>query len=281
MVHSRNQIAAILVAVFLGFLCVACAIGEMRGQLVSASTALESARIPDAVRAFMASNFDVAQMDVAAIHKEYTTDFSAEYTLLYYSQTIDWRDKQSRAWLIGYRVARVGNGAVPVNRVVLVDDYGGVADRDGLLVRLPEKCAGDDGIALELRPGFWAFAVSCYEGRHTPCNVNVFTLTPQPKQLLKYGNSDVALAIPDTRRWYSTLYFLDVNDDGTKDVVVDRTVRDWLGKVKWKEYELYMWEDKAQHYGNAQSLTEERFTQLLNIGKRRGGVMQFEQRGPP
>jgi hypothetical protein len=203
------------------------------GERVNADGNKE-ARVPPAVRQFLAEEFENAERERNALVDSGSQDFLREFTLLYYARAgrtaAGDADNKSR-WVIGYRIARSGNGSVPVNRCVIVEE--GAGNTLNAIVRLPEECAGDDGLVVEVDRGTWLLAVSRFDGRHAPNHVRLFALDPRPRLVFQYHRP------LDGPSWYSSLYFIDADADGDLDIVASRVVRDFTARTKWREHLVY------------------------------------------
>jgi len=236
----------------------------------------QEARVPPAVRQFLAEEFENADRERNALVDSGSPDFQREYTLLFYAQAgraaAGGADSKSR-WVIGYRIARSGNGSVPVNRCVIVDEGGGNTLKS--IVRLPEGFAGDDGFAVEVQRGRWFLAVSRFDGRHAPNDVRLITLDPRPRLAFQYAGPPVGPS------WYSTLYFVDANADGVLDVVVSRVTRDFGARTKWREHLVYRAANArgVLTFGEGVPISSEQFRRV--VGKDPAAHKHIVQHGLP
>jgi hypothetical protein len=232
--------------------------------------------IPDAVRMFMSRNYPNA---TAAINDRVQEDaqFRPEYSLLWYSRATNFGADHEVVWLVGYRLGIwSGSGQMQDDHVALIDDYG--RDVAGpRLLRGKDRIirGGDDGVMIRVRQGAWAAVMTQYGRRpYQRGSTRIWTLEEEPKELLTYD-------CPERPWWYSTLYFLDTDADGATDILVDRTVRDFDRKVKWREYRIYRFDEKLSRYAEAERITRTRFDELLAKAGGAPAVPHLEQSGPP
>lgn len=168
-------------------------------------------RVPAAVRAFLEAELPAALREIEELRREFPHDYEPEFTLLFFHRSQDPERPRTPAWLVGYRLGRQGNGRIPIDKVVLVGESGEA------LRRLPENAGGDCGFTLEVAPGRWA-AVTSWDGGREGGGVTIYTLDAKPRLLLRYQG-------PENPGWESVLYFVDINGDKTKEILVERTVR--------------------------------------------------------
>jgi len=272
-IRQCNRI--VISTLLLGVILCSCVLANTSADGVSsADTQSRTIVIPPAVRWFLSLNYPAVESLRSTQYLDHP-----DYVLLFYAPVVDWRNGRSAAWLIGYCIGRDGNGHVPFNRLAVVED-GRMNDREELQVHLPDDCAGDNAVAFELAKGKWAFAVSRYEGRHVEYDARIFTLEPKPKLLLRYHCEE---PFPEKRCWYSTLHFVDIDGDGTREMLADRIVREFERRMQWPEWCIYRYDAKRERFGPPQSISKNEFTRLLERSAAKNGSdrVSIKQEGVP
>ena len=225
----------------------------------------DAVHIPEAVRTFI--TIATSSNESLKLKTERGSTFDPAWSLLYFFKVQIPSDSPAGApaWLIGYRLGRDGHEWI--NRAVAVDTYGKP------LFTFPDQLAGDDAVAVELRPHQWFIAVT-HENRFANEAVELWTLMPPHRKLFRYeGPSDFI--------WESTLYFIDHNNAVTKSILVTRTVRAHDGNKLRLEHVIYDYDDKSSSYSQPHPLPTREFARLLRQARTRGPVPQINQYGPP
>lgn len=182
-----------------------------------------------------------AEQDVARLVSENGVDASPSFQVKFFQRTADLRDRSSGAWLVGYSLFQ---GVGPVTgkeffkvAITILSDSG---ER---LVRIPTQPFGGEtpydsvyssGFIVEMGPNK-AVAVLSYDGsKYEGSSVVIATVDMSVTRVISLVESPRNLLTDDESRpfWDSTLYFIDVDGDGYRDLLIDRKVSTSSGQTR-------------------------------------------------
>ena len=103
-------------------------------------------------------------------------------------------------------------------------------------IRLPGEAPYSYGRMIALATNRLAFALGWDPGHDYAGGVDIVELRTngEPSLLLTYGGA--------SRPWYSTLYFMDINNDGAKDILIDREVLSFTKQTIARERMAYLFD---------------------------------------
>lgn len=246
----------------------------LRCAAVPSATALadslereHSVQVPGAVRAFMASRHAPEAAEMQRLKDRFGNTFEPGVCLLYFSELPHGtRPGEQPAWLVGYRLGRLGH--TWVNTAVMIDHDGRP------LFPIMQERAGDNAVAFPLSPGIWGVAMSYEPSGQLPGYVRVLTLEQHSRELLRYSS-------PATENWESTLYFIDTDHRGVSAMLIRRAVFTDTGALSRRECAIRRFNGRDAVFSEEEPLSEAEFKEQLANANLHGSTAELTQSGSP
>jgi len=181
--------------------------------------------VPRPVQTFLAEWYPDAMKEIRVIKSD-DPSFRSEYTLLSF-QDVAAPTKDTRGWIIGVRLGTLGEGLYEIDRFHFVDHFG------NLIFSIDNPTSVISCSIVEIKKDFWCLVFSYAGGRPDYCGgVEVIPLAKDARSIFEY-------VCPSGKNWESKLYFFDADDDGTKDILIERRVWTTGNKTSKLEREMY------------------------------------------
>ncbi len=219
--------------------------------------------IPQSVTSFISEkvrNIDIVNKEMS---EEFGADFLPSFAPLFYISAM----ANGTEYFLGYRVGVVGNGAIPVRRLVKVDSRGKVVQD------LSDVATGDMGKPVFLTKGVPALALINNGSTDQGGSITIMQLLPAPKKIWDYRS-------PKDVGWYSDLYLNDFDKDGSIDVFILRTVRDFTAMTSKEEMVLYKYDEVGTSLKEAVDVNSKLLEEYRVAIRSDTQVIRLTQNGP-
>jgi hypothetical protein len=181
----------------------------------------EPSTLPQVVKTYLNQVKNSLSTDQQIQAAQQTDELNVFYSFMFCKPCIDYRNGSSPAWLIGYGVGEAkGHSLTPYTVVVIIDNQGNE------IIKFPDsnrnELLGDggytDAVVVQMAAQKFILGLASPNGRNSPGAVVIKKLGPSPATIFQYESPESS----DSPTWDTTLYFKDADNDGVKEMLLDR-----------------------------------------------------------
>jgi hypothetical protein len=210
-----------------------------------------------------------AKQQTEAYRAEFGAEFEPKVEVFSCIPIADFRDGQSRAWLVSWSVGLVpGNALLPIYRARIVAENGAV------IAEFADFKSGEGTVLLKAGRGVASVAFYQKGGRPYTGLTTIYTLEAKPHLVFSFTGTESPTSS-------ARLYVGDIDADGVREILVATVKRDFKTMVRFREYAAYTFDAAEGRYQGPTACTSDQFYAALARAREGGEVVELQHAGPP